>query len=501
MKIADYGKAITSYIESPTTAQKLQAKEKAQTLGRTLLAEGSEDIVPPSKSMQVDTTTKGLDLFTLQDFKDKAEIYVGAYHNKALPINDIRSALNKFTQKGIDDGTFTVDEAIKVVQDLKSYFVDRAQKQRLREVVPEGIGTVEREDFSEGTLKYDYTNPLQKNQYVMRTDEEIQAIIDNPKYKDYTRKDFRNEKILTRKETERPNLKFKNFGKKTNPENLKKYNKKVSDFFKEAQGSAISMDINNNFAHFAPKLKSYLVSTANTGPLKAYINRSAEGYDKAIKKIAENQEKLVLEKPKNFKKLLEIENAKAFKLAKEANANLPKNLKGTLGYFKVSEDGKFKLKGVDKSKTFAGLSGDETIFKTAMTTKERKEFGKKQSKIQKLIDENPGLKRASSILGKSVKAAGKVIKPLGIGFGVNAVKNAVSQANDQGLELNFIDKIIAFDSGDAEIAINNAKRRVDPEFAAAERAKDLAQMTDDFEEVGQTTFGKFNDQIKNIKLP
>ena len=42
MKIADYGKAITSYIESPTTAQKLQAKEKAQTLGRTFLSEGSK---------------------------------------------------------------------------------------------------------------------------------------------------------------------------------------------------------------------------------------------------------------------------------------------------------------------------------------------------------------------------------------------------------------------------------------------------------------------------
>ena len=70
MKIADYGKAITSYIESPTTAQKLQAKEKAQTLGRTFLAEGSEDIVEPPKSMQVDTTTKGPDLFTLDKFKD-----------------------------------------------------------------------------------------------------------------------------------------------------------------------------------------------------------------------------------------------------------------------------------------------------------------------------------------------------------------------------------------------------------------------------------------------
>ena len=93
MKIADYGKAITSYIESPTTAQKLQAKEKAQTLGRTFLAEGSEDIVEPPKSMQVDTTTKGLDLFTLDKFKDKAEIYVGALYNGALPTADIKSCL------------------------------------------------------------------------------------------------------------------------------------------------------------------------------------------------------------------------------------------------------------------------------------------------------------------------------------------------------------------------------------------------------------------------
>ena len=48
-----------------------------------------------------------------------------------------------------------------------------------------------------------------------------------------------------------------------------------------------------------------------------------------------------------------------------------------------------------------------------------------------------------------------------------------------------MDKIIAFDSGDAEVALNNARRRVDPQFAAQERAKDLAQMSDDFEEVGQ----------------
>ena len=102
---------------------------------------------------------------------------------------------------------------------------------------------------------------------------------------------------------------------------------------------------------------------------------------------------------------------------------------------------------------------------------------------------------------KGAKNVGKVIKPVGYAFGVNAVKNAISKADDMGIELSLTDKIMAFDSGDAEIAINNAKRRIDPEFAASERAKDLAQMTDDFEEVGQTTFGKYNDQIKNIKLP
>ena len=140
MKIADYGKAITSYIESPTTEQKNKIKLRASLMDeylgdqldyqkavdegfqgteedyrrykstseedRVFLAEGSEDIAEPSKSMKVDTTTKPLPLFTLDDFKFKANTYVGALYNGALPAADIKAALNKFTQKGIDDGTF-----------------------------------------------------------------------------------------------------------------------------------------------------------------------------------------------------------------------------------------------------------------------------------------------------------------------------------------------------------------------------------------------------------
>jgi hypothetical protein len=203
MKIADYGKAITSYIESPTTAQKLKSKESANLLaeidfsgmtvpqlrilyerytgsgaprdpreliielkrlmknldqdgipfatgGRVNLAEGSEDIVEPPKSMQVDTTTKGPDLFTLDKFKDKAEIYILALNNRAMPLEDIKSALNKFTKQGLNDGTFTVDEAIKVVQNLKFEVQDRAQKQRLRDNIIAGTGTLSREDFAIG---------------------------------------------------------------------------------------------------------------------------------------------------------------------------------------------------------------------------------------------------------------------------------------------------------------------------------------------------------------
>ena len=227
MKIADYGKAITSYIESPTTGQKLKSKESANLLaevdfsgmslpalkiyyeretglpapkdsrqliielkrlmkgldedgipfstgGRVHLAEGSEDIVEPSKSMQVDTTTKGLDLFTINNFKDKAEIYVGALYNGALPTADIKSALNKFTQKGIDDGTFTADDAIKIVQDLKFQFQDRAQKQRLRDNIIEGTGTVDRKDFSNGSSLMDEYLGAQK-EYQKAVDDGFQG--------------------------------------------------------------------------------------------------------------------------------------------------------------------------------------------------------------------------------------------------------------------------------------------------------------------------------------
>ena len=285
----------------------------------------------------------------------------------------------------------------------------------------------ERLEFNNGS---DFNrNPTGKNQYTkgMRTFKEVQKAIDeappkiiNGKEFPLTKKDLRGEgkyyknKIVGKKELERfPELKIPGVGKPvTKPTSKLISNKKYDEFVKIAQGSAINMDRINNFGHFAPKLKEFLTSTANTGPIGASVNRAAQGYDAEILKIAEQQRDLIIEKPKGYKKLLKQVNAKAAELSKNFTKLLPEGLKGTLGYFNVDEKGNFELKGVDKSKTFAGLSGDEKIYKD-MTGAERKAFGKKQSVIQNLIDKIPGTMRASNLPIKNFIDLAPLPGPLG----------------------------------------------------------------------------------------
>ena len=723
MKIADYGKAITSYIESPTTVQKLKAKESANLLtkrlefdsggtplqrlkqeivdsmkpyapsdvtedqlqlvvkditldmtaeeaqasalsnfrklfgmadgGRVHLAEGSEDIVEPSKSMQVDTTTKGLDLFTIDDFKEKAEIYVGAYHNNALPTADIKSALNKFTQKGIDDGTFSADDAIKIVQDLKFQFQDRAQKQRLRDVIIEGTGTVDRKDFYKGALvtegpnkgkymvkfpyKQDYGNSKFKGvQY--GTKEEIEKLIADRKIaadasykagvdkaakiaKEKAEADIKKTIDSFIKEGDYENFKTKPYesqlkrvlpsgnirqsvGGRVNPktfqyisdmlasgdfENLSRITgrsieelmefsnkipkKGVIDIEQRAKSAKESFPEERKLTEEQKQLaekkvqskrKDRLVKTTNLAkfisgsddfpfhhikqiggevPLKRsdlividkVMNSTLSPYNKKLNDIADAISQKITEsfqamnaknESRALKLLKEVDvlNNQAEQIVKKAQETLPDKFKPLIGFNKFTartDEYGFPLDDKVLVEPVGGGVKKGVIEKdlTKYTRKEVKELQKeinKQVKILELQRDIPTLTTADKInrpekslfsdkfktaFTKGLKTTGKVIKPVGYAFGANAVRTAISKAEDQGLELNLMDKIIAFDSGDAEVALNNAKRRVDPEFAAAERAKDLAKITDDFEEVGQTTFGKYNDQIKTIKLP
>ena len=120
--------------------------------GRVNLADGTEEIAEPPKSMKVDTTTKNpIPDYDITDFRNDAEIYVLMLHNNTIPMADIASKLNSFAQKGIDAGTFTMQEAADTVKDLKLYIKDRARQQRLRDIIPSGIGTIKREEFYAGS--------------------------------------------------------------------------------------------------------------------------------------------------------------------------------------------------------------------------------------------------------------------------------------------------------------------------------------------------------------
>ena len=342
--------------------------------------------------------------YSAVQFKNKADVLLQGVYGTGKSSNAfLVDLMQKELDKAVTEGVVTMEEGLEFIKSRKKYYDNYLKEQSKTTDGPIGLPQIEeRTELAEGTPKNFNRNPGGTNQFTLRTDSEIQKIINNPKYKNYTRKDFRNEKILTRKETERKGLEFKNFGKKVKVDKRANQNLKQSSFIKSAQGSSISMDKINNFAHYAPKLKTYLVSTSDTGPLKATVNRAAEGYDKEALKIAQKQETLLKDKPKNYKEKLIKENYKAANLSKKANKELPKGLKGTLGYFVVNPDsGKFTLKGVDRAKTFAGISGEKREF-IKMNPSERKSYGPSQSALQTLIDlvkkKVPGadIKRASN---------------------------------------------------------------------------------------------------------
>jgi hypothetical protein len=278
-----------------------------------------------------------------------------------------------------------------------------------REAREEGYAVGGRVGFDEGTPKDFNRNPSGVNQYTPKTLNQVVAMLNDPKYSDFRKTDFVKNKLIGKKTLNKyeklyPNLiKYPAYGKRSNPEKTRgEQNLKASKFYKSAQGSAISMDKINNFAHYAPKLLSYLTSTADTGPLKAEVNRAAEGYDKKALSIAEKQEKLIKEKPKGYKYKLAQLNFLAANESKKANKTLPSALKGTLGFFTVNPDtGKFTLKGVDRAKTFAGISGEKQEFKK-MDPSKRVAFGPTQSKVQGIIDlikskiKGADIKRASN---------------------------------------------------------------------------------------------------------
>ena len=231
--------------------------------------------------------------------------------------------------------------------------------------------------------------------------------------------------------------------------------------------------------HMLPLAGKANVTTSDLAKISAKMNTNLSQFDKPMNKLVNEAYALDFSKEGSLKRLNEI-NKELAGYVKQSVKKLGPQYKGLLGFNKLTPvldtfDKKGNQvfeevpQGLDFKKSIAGKKGGEPVRNI------------KTRDIQKMVSDAP--------LTKVLKNVGKVVKPIGYAFGANALKTAVTKADEQGLNLNFLDKAMAFDSGDAEVALNNARRRVDPEFAAQERAKDLAQMTDDFEEVGLDDIG------------
>jgi hypothetical protein len=107
MKIADYGKAITSYIESPTKKEKDLLKLRAEEANRTFLAEGTP---PPKKPKQ------------LSDLFERINRTVLAVSSNTIAPEFIVPELETITQEYISDGLISGEDARKFAIERKDYW-------------------------------------------------------------------------------------------------------------------------------------------------------------------------------------------------------------------------------------------------------------------------------------------------------------------------------------------------------------------------------------------
>ena len=107
MKIADYGKAITSYIQAPTRDQKELLKARAEEADRTLLADGTP---PPKKPKQ------------LKDLYNSIDTAVLAVRSNTIAPEFILPDLETRTQQYIKDGLISGEDARKFAIERKDYW-------------------------------------------------------------------------------------------------------------------------------------------------------------------------------------------------------------------------------------------------------------------------------------------------------------------------------------------------------------------------------------------
>ena len=621
MKIADYGKAITSYIQAPTREQKELSKLRAEVdfsgmsaPALKLYYERETGLPPPEDPreliIQLKRLIKGFDeegvaTFSkggrvhladgtppprkpkeLKDLFKKIDTAVLAVRSNTVPPEFIVPNLEKLTQEYISDGLISGEDARKFALERKDYY-DNFISKNAGETVPafdfdnEGKAIelskeqiIERINEADGgrigfqfaggkdaqmagteasriyfrerkvdkpTPTYTggtgnakltgvkFANPAQEKEYIKLLTERYKY----PKGSKEGLKLFTNAQLaekfgMTVNNVEKVNnvlkkqldLKYpaqtyEGYEKIARERDVKRkgYIRTTSDPAKEQKikraiktvdKTALANDV--DIAHRA-SLKAntniggkYLVSSLGIDP--KVVNQSIViPIEQKLGTLYENQKNLIKnlkpgKVPKDIQKQLEKINIKISELVDRTDGVLQ-------GVLVDEKNLKPRIYGIDYSKVLGfGLIDDkpikdltqEDIDLIKLNVGEQIKTAKKPKFKEKLL----------KTIGTGAKAVGKVFKPLGYAIGTGAAISAKSQADELGIELSPLDYLAAIEMGDPDMAIKTYKMRTDPEFAKQEEAKTLAIPLDEgtYDVMNnQSTFGKYNDQIKNIKLP
>jgi len=282
------------------------------------------------------------------------------------------------------------------------------------------------------------------------------------------------------------------FSKPEDPTAAKfKAQKKRTDFLRRNAPLYASGTGNYEFHHIMNIGGEIPLDTNDIAVISKKMNRVLSPYNKDLNRIGDSITTLINEQPKGYLKRIDELNDVGEKIVKKAVKELPKEYKNLIGFNRVipiTDEYGTPINFVGKK--FGGSNQKQPGVKLTKLSVDQNTALKKQIKTDARALERGRLKdKILSTTGKVLKGVGKVIKPVGYMVGTKALFDARAMAADQGIELSTADQAMALDSGDPNVAIENYKRRTDPEFATQERAKDLARLTDDFEEVGLDDIG------------
>ena len=292
-------------------------------------------------------------------------------------------------------------------------------------------------------------------------------------------------------------------GEVNTAENLKKAKEKrdsrikITAPFKAAGTSKFA------FHHIMPIGGEVPLTTNDIAIINQRMNSALGNYNRQLNSIADGITNAYNKQPPDLKRIDQLNKA-GESIVKKAVKELPKEYRNLIGFNKLQPvfDEYGTVINLSPEKV-GGANQKKPGIKLEELTKNQATSLRKQIKTDALSFEKAGLKdKILSGTGKVLKAAGKVIKPIGYMMGTKALFDAQALAKEQGVELSLADKAMAIDSGDPYVALDNYKRRNVPGYSEEQAGITLGKFQDDFTEVGKnSTFGKYNDQIKNIKLP